>query len=189
LPFLGHGLGGWTTEITGCVEDGGRGYEAVDSVTDNLPTFARRSFGSRPMGAKCNPVCCRNTRSIPERHAMRGACMQHTCFLLVHCQFIPIVLHSVTKGHPQVRLLLRWHRVPSRLNIRQCRVGNSVGFASLLLLATNITVDDGCTKSAMTCSHGSEAGGRGRDRRSKERGTQHSGEGVARRAATACPMD
>lgn len=178
--------------MTGSVEDGGRGDEAVDSVTDNLPTFARRSFGSRPMGAECNPVRCRNARSIPERHAMRGACVLYTartCFLLLHCQFIPIVLHSVPKGHPQVRLLLRWHRVPSRLNIRQCRVGNRVGFASLLLLATNITVHDGRTKSAMACSRGSEAGGRGRGRRSKERGTQHSGGGVARRAATACPVD
>ena len=55
------------------------------------------------------------------------------------------------------------------------------------MLATNVTVDDGSAEGTRACSNGCEAGDRARS--PKDGGSQHSGGGVERRVATACPMD
>lgn len=59
-----------------------------------------------------------------------------TSLLLLHSQLLPIGLHAVPKRHPQVGLLLRRHVFPSLLDVCEGRVGDGVGLARLLKLAS-----------------------------------------------------
>lgn len=58
----------------------------------------------------------------------------HTSLLLLESKLVPVHLHAIPQGHPQVGLLLRRHSLPSLLNVRQSRVRDSVCLASLLEL-------------------------------------------------------
>ena len=56
-----------------------------------------------------------------------------TSLLFLECQLLPIGLHAVTEGHPQIGLLLRRHVFPSLLDVGERRVGDGVRLADLLL--------------------------------------------------------
>jgi hypothetical protein len=57
--------------------------------------------------------------------------LRRTSFLLLQRQLRPINLHAIPKRHPQLSLLLRWHRLPSLLDIRQRRVRDRMCLSSL----------------------------------------------------------
>lgn len=50
-----------------------------------------------------------------------------TGLLFLDRQFLPVALHTITEGHPQVGLLLEGHALPSLLNVGKSRVGDGVG--------------------------------------------------------------
>lgn len=62
----------------------------------------------------------------------------HTCFSLIQCQLVPIVLHPVPQRHPQISLLLWWHSLPSLLNLRERRVRDSTISSRARLLVSDI---------------------------------------------------
>jgi hypothetical protein len=82
--------------------------------------------------------------------------MPQTSFLLLHGQLVPVNLHSVPQGHPQIGLLLRRHALPSPLNVRECRVGNSVRLTRLLVFAD---AGDGWGAQSTGADGGREEGG------------------------------
>lgn len=53
-----------------------------------------------------------------------------TSLLLLKSQLSPVGLHAVAESHPQIGLLLRWHALPSLLNVGEGWVGYSVGGAA-----------------------------------------------------------
>ena len=55
----------------------------------------------------------------------------HTSLLLLQRQLSPVRLHPIPQRHPQIRLLLRRHALPSLLDVRQCRVGDGVRLSLL----------------------------------------------------------
>lgn len=50
-----------------------------------------------------------------------------TGLLLLNGQLLPVALHAVAQGHPQVSLLLERHALPSLLDVGEGRVGDGVG--------------------------------------------------------------
>lgn len=50
-----------------------------------------------------------------------------TGLLLLDCQLVPVALHAVAQGHPEVGLLLEGHALPSLLDVGEGRVGDGVG--------------------------------------------------------------
>jgi hypothetical protein len=50
-----------------------------------------------------------------------------TGLLLLQGQLLPVALHAVTQGHPQIGLLLERHTLPSLLDVGQGRVGQGLG--------------------------------------------------------------
>lgn len=93
------------------------------------------------------PSACKNCR--------------HTSLLLLESKLVPVSAHAIPQRHPQIGLLLRRHGLPSLLNVRKGRVGDSVSLASLLELR-----DSGA---------GRDPGG-GRERRAEEGGcAEHCG--------------
>lgn len=94
--------------------------------------------------------------------------IKRTGLLLLQSQLVPIHLHPIPQRHPEIGLFLWWHTLPSLLNIRQCRVGDGVRLAGLLVF---------------TCYEGSAGGdswcheGGGRARSSQDGGAQHPGAG------------
>ena len=53
-----------------------------------------------------------------------------TSLLLLKGQLSPVGLHAVAESHPQIGLLLRWHALPSLLNVCEGWVGDGVGSAA-----------------------------------------------------------
>ena len=50
-----------------------------------------------------------------------------TGLLLLDGQLLPVALHAVAEGHPQVSLLLERHSLPSLLDVGERRLGDGVG--------------------------------------------------------------
>ena len=65
-----------------------------------------------------------------------SACKQcrRTSLLLLQSELVPVGAHAIPQSHPELGLLLRGHGLPSLLNVRKGRVGNSVSLAGLLEL-------------------------------------------------------
>jgi hypothetical protein len=67
--------------------------------------------------------------------------VKHTGLLLLQSQFRPVSLHAIPQRHPQICLLLRWHRLPSLLDIGQRRVRDGVRGSLLDLRARSWSGD------------------------------------------------
>lgn len=69
--------------------------------------------------------------------AMGNNCKEglRTSLLLLESQFLPVGLHAVPQGHPEVGLLLRVHVLPSSLKVGKRRARDGVFLADLLLLS------------------------------------------------------
>lgn len=50
-----------------------------------------------------------------------------TGLLLLQGQLLPVALHAVAQGHPQIGLLLERHSLPSLLDVAEGRVGQGLG--------------------------------------------------------------
>lgn len=68
-----------------------------------------------------------------------------TSFLLLDGQLVPVHLHPISQGHPQISLLLRRHAFPSLLDVGKCRVRNGMRLTRLLIFA-NTVGDSGSTE-------------------------------------------
>lgn len=62
-----------------------------------------------------------------------------TSLLLLESQLLPVNLHAISKGHPEISLLLGGHGLPSLLNVGEGGVGDGVCLAGL---------DKGCCSSS-----------------------------------------
>jgi hypothetical protein len=57
---------------------------------------------------------------------------KRTSLLLLQGELVPVGAHAIPQSHPQLGLLLGRHGLPSLLNVRKGRVGDSVSLARLL---------------------------------------------------------
>ncbi len=84
-------------------------------------------------------LCCLlyNKDGVPSQVGVDGEIQgkrrreSHTSLLLLQRQLSPVRLHPIPQRHPQIRLLLRRHALPSLLDVRQGRVGDGVRLSLL----------------------------------------------------------
>jgi hypothetical protein len=57
---------------------------------------------------------------------------KRTSLLLLQSELVPVGAHAIPQSHPELGLLLGRHGLPSLLNVRKGRVGDSVSLAGLL---------------------------------------------------------
>ena len=98
----------------------------------------------------------------------------HTGLLLLQGQLLPVSLHAVPQRHPQIGLLLGRHVLPSLLDVGECRVGNGMCLAGLLL-ETDCGGDAGSADGLMGRRGRRE--NRGRAPSSPDKGGAHHGGG------------
>lgn len=67
-----------------------------------------------------------------------------TGFLFLHSKLMPVGFHPIPQCHPQFRLLLWRHDLPSLLNACQRWVRDSVSYSMTPLLLLNIKYADWC---------------------------------------------
>jgi len=96
-------------------ESNSREHNEADTDTDrcvccDAPSLSGWILGAWAVGAEGDIVCS---------------------FLLLRRQLHPISLHTIPQRHPQIRLLLRRHRLPPLLDIRQRWVRDCVCPSSL----------------------------------------------------------
>jgi hypothetical protein len=120
LILLRHRSRCWTSEISSTNKEHERDSKTNSDTACYSPSFAWGRDSSWSVFAKGDVVCS---------------------FLLLQSQLGPIRLHSIPQRHPQIRLLLRWHALPSLLDIRQRRVGDRVGVPALLESGHGVSYD------------------------------------------------
>lgn len=69
---------------------------------------------------------------VPPRREFRHkklstAAASPTGLLLLQGQLLPVALHAVAQGHPEIGLLLERHSLPSLLDVAEGRVGQGLG--------------------------------------------------------------
>jgi hypothetical protein len=140
LILFGHCRGWWPCHHSCKGEDAKGDEEPNHGVAEDLHAFTWRGQGSRAVGAEGDIICCHcrhvsqssiKSLSIFLPITVRALLMSiealmelegHTSFLLLQCQLGPVRFHSIPQGHPELRLLLRWHSLPSLLHVRERRV-------------------------------------------------------------------
>lgn len=136
------------------------GPKAIQYATVYVVSGRNMTFKVARMVSSCNDAF----RSDCNRYDDSQSC-PHTSLLLLHRQLIPVNLHAIPQLHPQVGLLLRWHGLPSLLNVCESWVADGMGLSPL------------CDLLGQWCDLGSSGteSGRGEAGTSEDGGAQHLG--------------
>ena len=160
LVLLGHGGWWTLGEVADGSEDTEGCCDTDHGVGEDLPALSWWSLGAWSVWAKGDPVSCdvyvslysaslkwrisciSSAIEVPETQLAsrlvvvvvcicgRNSGQMRTGLLLLESQLSPVALHAVAESHPQISLLLRWHGLPSLLNVGEGWVGDGVGGAA-----------------------------------------------------------